>query len=102
MGRREHGRGDPVTTDRSFTRDTKTVDQALTMECSRRALAKQARDKAQTAVDEAESALLRAEQDVLLRERHIDLCDRNIAGLLDERLRSVEPETLAEQMVDAG
>jgi hypothetical protein len=73
--------------DDGFTRPTQTVDQALTMACSRRT----------AAINNRDAALLRATQadtDVMTYERHIEMCDRQISGLLDERLRS--------HMADAG
>lgn len=75
----------------AFTRPTESVDRALVMATNRRVLAMQELVKAQTQVDDCEAGLLAAEQVKLLRERHVDLCDRQITGLLDERLRSLEP-----------
>lgn len=72
------------------TRPLATVDQALTIAASRRAHILTELRNAKAAVEEAEDDLLAAEQVVLLRERHLDLSDREITGLLDERLRARE------------
>jgi hypothetical protein len=85
-----------------FTRPTLSVDRALVMACSRRTRILTELRNAQTAVEDAEAGLLAAEQVKLMRERHLQIADREITGLLDERLRSVEPEQVAERMVDAG
>lgn len=71
-----------------FTRPIETVDQALVIACSRRTRVLQELRNAKTAVDDAEAALLAAEQVLLLRERHLELADREVTGLLDERLRA--------------
>lgn len=84
-----------------FTRTTTDVDRALVMACSRRTAAANELRNADTEVERCEHALLGAEQARLMRERHVDLCDRQITGLLDERLRSTHPDTVAD-MVNTG
>jgi hypothetical protein len=71
-----------------FTRCIEDVDRALVIATSRRTLAVQELNRAHATVDQAEQALMRAEQEKLLRERHVEMCDRSIAGLLDERIRA--------------
>lgn len=73
-----------------FTRPIETVDRALTIAASRRAHILTELRKAQTAVDDAEAGLLAAEQVLLLRERHLEIANREVEGLLDERLRARE------------
>jgi hypothetical protein len=74
--------------DPGFTRPVETVDRALTIAADRRAYILSELGKAKAQVEEFEAGLLAAEQAVLLRERHLELNDREVTGLLDERLRS--------------
>lgn len=77
-----------------FTRPVETVDRALTIAASRRAHILAELRNAKTAVDDAEAGLLAAEQVLLLRERHLDIANREVEGLLDERLRAREAATV--------
>lgn len=79
----------------NFTRPVETVDQALTIACSRRTHILAELRNAREAVQDAEAGLMAAEQVVLMRERHLQIANKEVEGLLDERLRSREATTTA-------
>lgn len=72
-----------------FTRPVPSVDSALNNECERLARARANLAAAETAVTAALEALGDAEVEVSRFTRHIELIQRNVNGLLDERIRSV-------------